>query len=267
MQIVKRAGFATSLMAASFLATSAVAPAYANEKTEIRDVVECFPAKNIIKFFSKFDDLKPEKRDTVDAVMAARFDVNDGGALPDRVFFRHDEKDTPFTVMPDGAVPDFASITSMHKDGELCAEDNARAGKARVDDAVEFDVDLDIKFKTANGVHTLAELEDGAKDGKSFYKKMVPGPMKLLVPKMTHVSVTYNDDDDDAIANIRAMKDGVAFDGLTVEPFGDTYVISLDALEDLGADSLSIEGGAYILEPAPSIEKMKSLGFSEEEEG
>ncbi len=153
----------------------------------------------------------------------------------------------------------------MPKDGELCAEDQARAGQVRTENAVEFDVDLDIKFKNASGLHSLFELEDGAKDGKSFYKKMMPGPMKLLVPKMTHVSVSYKDEDVPAI--IRAMKDGAVIDGLIAEPFGATYVISLEQLEDLGADALSIEGGAYILETSPSIKKMKSLGFSESEDG
>lgn len=239
--------------------------AYAKDKPkELREAIECFPAEDIIKFFSKFDKLKPEQRDTVDVVLTASFDITDDRGLPQRIFTRLDDTDTSFVLLDDGSVPDFGTISQQSKDSELCVEDQAREGLPRDEDGIEFDVDFDVLYKVATGTHDLAALQDGAKDGKSFYKKMMPGPAKLLVPKMTHVSLTY---EDEAIEpDVKAWNNNGLINGLTYEPFGSTYVISLDELEDLGANKLVIGGGAYKLEPSPSVKKMKSLGFTEEDE-
>lgn len=245
------------------IALSASAPAFAASGDDIRDATECRPAKDIIKFFSKFDKMKPEQRDTVDAVISAGFKTDDG-VLPERLYYKHKDTEVPFTLMPDGNVPDFANITQQHKDGELCVDDPSRAGMNREEDGLEFSVDFDVKFKSTPGEHTLASLRDGTKDGKSFYKKIVPGPMKLMIPSMTHVSLTFDEDVTDPV--VSASKNGAVMDGLKIEMLSGTYVIGLDDLEDIGADSLVISGGGYTLEPSPSAEKMKKIGFTEDGE-
>lgn len=251
----------------ALLVLAVVSPvsAYAKDKpSELRKATECFPAADIVKFLSKFDKLKPEQRDTVDVLIKAGFDITDDRGLPQRIFTRNNAVDTPFTLLEDGSVPDFKSISTRAEDSELCVEDQARVGLPRDKDGIEFDIDFDVLYKDNSGAHDLAALKDGAKDGKSFYKKMMPGPMSLLVPKMTHVSLTYTDET--ITPDVQAWKQDKKLNTLTVEPFGSTYVISLEELEDLGADSLSIKGGNYKLEPSPSIKKMKSLGFTEEKE-
>ena len=248
---------------ALILFTSFVAPAFAADGDDIRKATECRPAKDIIKLFSKFDKLKPGQRDTVDAIFDTKFIV-ENGPFPDRLYYSHDGIEMPFTISPDGAVPDFAKITKQPQDGDLCIDDPTREGLHREEDGLEFSVDFDVKFKNMSGAHSLAELKDGAKDGKSFYKKLMPGPMKLMVPTLTYVSVTY--DDASTAPDIQALKDGAPVEGLIIEPFGTTSVISLKHLEEIGAEGLKITGGAYMMEPSPSIEKMKSMGFTEDSE-
>ena len=240
-------------------------PAIAKDKADLRKPIECMPAKDIVKLLSKFHNMAPEKRDTVDAVIAAKFDVDDGQALPDRIFSRSGGVDTSLILNPDGSVPDFGRLGKMPRESELCVEDQARAGMSRKDDGLSFDVDFDVKFKDESGRYSLAALRDGAKDGKSFYKKMVPAPIRLMIPKMTHISLTFdNPDAQDQTAQVFAGDQPV--EGLVIEPFGKTLVIELDHIEALGADTLVISGGGYDLEPSPSIEKMKKLGFAEEDD-
>ncbi len=237
--------------------------AFAKDETDVRKATECIPADDLIKFFSKFNELKPEQRDTVDAIMAAQF-VVDAGVLPERLFYRNQDEELTFAIKDDGSVPDIQRLAQQSKDGELCVDDPSRAGLIREEDGVSFSMDFDVKFKNASGVHTIADLKDGAKDGKSFYKKIVPGPIKLLIPKMTHMSVTY--DDETVKPEIMAMKGGTIITGLTLEKFGESHMISLQELEGMEADGLSISGGSYSLEPSPSIKKMKSLGFAEDDD-
>jgi hypothetical protein len=231
---------------------------------QVRKAIECYPAEGIIELFGKFDKLKPEKRDTVDAFMDARFKILDGGKLPDRFFYRHDQTEIPFTLSDDGRVTDFNTIRTRDKNGEVCAEDQARAGLPESGDNLAFNADLQIRFHNASGTHSLAELQDGTKDGKSFFKKLVPAPVRLMIPKFDHVTIEY--EDRDTAPNITAFDDQRDLSDLIIQPFGKTYVISVEHLEEIGADRLVINGGPYSLEPSPSIKKMKQLGFTESDD-
>lgn len=243
--------------------TSSAGAAFAKDKPVLRQAVECMPAKDIVKLLSKFEKLDADQRDTVDAVIDARFIVDEGQAMPDRMFARSDGEETEFPIALDGRVDGFGRIGSLPKSSELCVEDQARAGLPKDQDGVKFNMDFDVKFKDETGRYSLAQLRDGAKDGKSFYKKLVPAPIRLILPKMTHVSVTF--DDPGAPGQTLQAFDGERLvEGLIAEPFGDTLVVEIDHLEALGADTFVISGGEYDMEPSPSIEKMKKLGFSEE---
>lgn len=247
-----------ALGAVSLISGSALAA----EKSDIRKAVECMPGKDIVKLLTKFDKMDLDKRDTVDAFIAAMFNVEDGHALPDRMFMRSGGVDTDLTIAADGKVPDFDKIADMPKEGEICVEDQARAGLSREDDGMSFSVDFDVKFKDESGIYSLEKLQDGAKDGKSFYKKLVPAPIRLLIPKMTHMSVTFDNPAAEG-QRIEAFSGDTPVSGLIIEPFGETSVIEVAHIEGLGADRLVISGGAFDMEPSPSIEKMKKLGFSE----
>ncbi len=228
--------------------------------------IKCMPAKKIIKMTRKFDKLKPEKRDTVGVVPEMKLSTTGGGTLPERVYFRTGTAEEAFNMDADGWVTDFERIGTMDKKGELCMQGKQFIGKQDKDAGINLSIDFDILFKNTSGTHTVAELQDGAKDGKSHYKKMFPGPMALMVPKMTHVGVVYLVEDA-AFASLSpqifATNDGEKLSGLLVENFGGMFVIGLEDLQNLGADGLKIEGEKYELTPIPSIEKMKSLGFAD----
>ena len=104
----------------------------------------------------------------------------------------------------------------------------------------------------------MAEISDGVKDGKSHYKKHLGGSAALFVPKMTHIAITYQVPD--VTPNVSAIIDGETTP-VTPEPYGDMWVIDVDALEDSEVETIRIEGGPYELYPVPSIKKMESLGI------
>lgn len=239
------------------------APAYGQDKSEeeaeTRPAQMCFPAKGIIKHYRKFDKLDADKKDTVSVKPEARFEIHETGhEYPQRFFIKDGDVETDLPIEADGRVPEFGKLFAASKDAEMCFFDPERAGLLKKEDTVSFSIGMDITFNQASGYHSLAELKDGLKDGKSHYKKMV-GAMSFMVPKLTHVILSY--EVDDVPVQITAMKDGAAIEGLTSEPFSGTHVIEVAAIEALGADGLKISGGAYTLEPGASIEKMKKLGF------
>lgn len=259
------AAISTALMSSSAFASDA-------EEMASKDMaagIKCIPAKKIIKMVRKFEKLKPEKRDTVSAVPSMKLSAEDSTNLPTRVYFRKGTLEDDFTIDKDGWVTDFARIGSMDKKGEICMQGKQFVKAEDEKTGIELAIDIDILFKNTSGMHTLAELKDGTKDGKSHYKKMFPGPMAIMVPKMTHVGVVYLADDDAPInkaPQISATKGGAKLAGLLVENFDGMFVVGIEDLQNLGADGLQITGEKYELTPIPSIQKMKDLGFAEDEE-
>lgn len=229
------------------------APALAEDKEvaapELRELVNCFPAKGITDFVSKFQKIDADKRDTVDMLFEAKFDIKDGGPLPRRIFIRDQGSETDFTLNQDGGVPDFVNIGMAPKTAELCSEDPSRVGTPKGGDDVSFGISSDVHFLANSGYHEVSTLQDGLKDGKTHYKKMVPGPMRMLVPTLKYVMIEY--DVEETTPQYSAMKGQVPIEGLEHTSFCEMAMIKVKDLEDLGADGLQIQGGAYKLTPVP----------------
>lgn len=233
--------------------------AYAEtESAELREEISCFPAGEIIEFLGKFDDLPDDRTDTVSAKFAAAFTVTDGGNLPDRFFYRNADAETDFNMTPEGEVADFMTLKSAAKNTEMCVQDKARIGLPNDEDGIDFNLDLDIAFKNTSGVHSVEELRDGGNDGRKHYKKMIGGLMSKMLPKFEYATLSY---EDETIGSdtISAFRDGQKLDDLEIEIFEGSFVISIDQLEDMKADEIRISGGAYSLEPTPSIKIMKKF--------
>lgn len=235
------------------------APALAEDKDaeapKLRELVNCFPAKGITEFVSKFQNLDADKRDTVDMLFAATFKVEDGGVLPARIFTRDNGVENDFTLQPDGKIPDFEKIGTVSEAAELCSEDPSRVGLPHGETSIKFSMVNDVHFLTNSGYHDLATLKDGLKDGKTHYKKMVPAAMRMLVPSLKYVMIEY--DVEDTPPQFTAMKSDMPVAGLEHETFCDLAMIKVKDLEKLGADGLKVMGGSYNLTPVPGVKTLK----------
>ena len=246
------------------------APVAADDKEDsapkLRELVTCFPAKGITEFVSKFENIDADKRDTVDMLFAATFKVEDGGVLPARIFTRDDGTERDFTLQPDGTVPDFQNIASVSEAAELCSEDPSRVGTPHGETSINFSLTNDVHFLANDGYHDLATLQDGLKDGKTHYKKMMPAAMRMLVPSLKYVMIEY--EAEDTPPQFTAMKGQEPVEGLEHETFCSLAMIKVKDLEKLGADGLKIMGGAYNLTPVPGRKTLERFTeCSEDEEG
>lgn len=245
------------------------APAFAEDKEDapaLRERINCFPAKNITKMVEKFQKIDADKRDTVDMVFAAKFTAKDGGVLPERIFIREAGTEDNFTLGEDGSVPDFAKIGSVSEAAELCSEDPSREGTPR-GEGLSFSINSDVHFLENTGYHDVTTIKDGLKDGKTHYKKMVPAPMRMLVPKLSYVMIEYEVEKTEP--QFTAMKGQTPVDGLEHIVFCDSAMIKIKDIEALGADGLKVMGGTYKLTPVPgpkTLAKFTSCAEDEESE-
>jgi len=231
------------------------------KSNKVKEVVSCFPSKGVVKMMNRLDKIDADKRDVVNIDINPKFLIHDGGTYADRFFLREDGMDRDLNVEPDGLVPEFVSAIKAQPGSEICVEDKARAGRPADDEGLYFQMGLSPRFLNTPGTHTFAELEEGSRDGKSYYKKMAPAAFRVLIPDTDHIALSY---DDKTIApQIWAYKNDQTLGQVATEPFDKAHVFAVDFLEDMGADRIEILGGAYKLAPVPSVKTMKKFGFGD----
>jgi len=236
--------------------------AFADEATDKENGHFCHEAKDLVKMMTKIASMKPEQTDTVHGNPTMKIDVKDDLPMPKRMFFRHEGVETPFSLSPEGDVTDLKKIAGLDKDGEMCLEfDKNSYGEGKLG---KFGIGMNfhIEYKNKTGTHTISELRDGLDDGRAHVKKLVPGPVRMLIPKFTHVKIAYTADKTDPIhqtPQIVALQGDVKVDGLDTEKMFDSFYVDIDQLEELQADRLGIYGGEYRMEPSASPKKMRKM--------
>ena len=242
------------------MATNSLASAGESERDHVMSEadealgIDCMPAKGFVKLLGKLSTLKADKTDSVSMVPEMKFVINDGGAMPSRVFFRRESFQLPFTLNDQGVVTDFIIIKDMHKDGEMCLQDKTRIGTPEDSDGLELHIDMELSFHNISGVHSLAELKDGLDDGRAHIKKIVPAMMRFMIPKFTHLGVST---EKGKPRLIRAYNNDGEVPGLNISVIENMQMIEYAQLKSLGADSLHITGGPYTLGPTPNPKDMK----------
>jgi len=251
------------LSAATFASSAAFADDF--DRDSVREEVYCFPTKFAIETVTKLEGADADKKDVVAPPLSPRFRIFDGGELPQRYFIRpetENENETDFTILADGSTPDFMPLVkSADKGSDICIKDESRIGRPGDDESLYFEMGLTPEFKNRSGMHTLAELIEGTKDGKSLYKKMIPSVARLFMPSTDHLSLTY--DAKEMPFQAAAYKDGQPLQTIDFEKYGESFIFDLEDIKDMGADSLKISGGAYTLSPVPSVKTMKKYGIGE----
>ena len=236
-------------------------PAFSGEP-DLRGETFCFPAKDVPKLISELAEVKPERRNIVDVRLQPRFIIKDGGVWPDRFYLAKEGElvtELPFS-RETGAVPTFIAAATARPDTDICVDDPTRATRPKDDEGLYFEMGLSPLFKSTPGIHSLAELKEACKDGKKFYKKMLPGAIAIFMPDTDYLGIRMIDRKSIPTAFISK---GDTRSPLALELVKDMWVASLEDIEDADADSLIIEGGAYDLQPVPSPKTLRRFGMGD----
>ena len=237
--------------------------AFAAEK--LRGEVFCFPSKGIPKIVDNLKEVKESRRDIVDVNINPKFIIKDGGDWPERFFLRTDTSEIDIAVeKPSGLTPGFIEKVFANAESDVCVADATRAERPEYDEGLYFEMGLSPLFHNRSGTHDMAELKEGTKDGKTFYKKMIPAAVRMFMPDTDYLAVNY-DDLRVSGAEIFARVDDQDVP-LEAELYKEKHVISFEDLKEMDASALIIKGGAYTLQPTVSVKTMKRFGWGQEEE-
>jgi len=232
---------------------------YAQE-SNLRGETFCFPAKGVPKLVNGLATLKPKYRNIVDVRLQPRFIVKDQGVWPDRFYLAKNGEtitELPFS-RETGAVPDFLEATQTRPDTDICIDDPTRADRPKDDEGLYFEMGLSPLFKSATGTHSLVELKEGSKDGKKFYKKMLPNAIAFLMPKTNYLAIKMVDRSKVPMAFVSTAEGERE---LALETFKDMWIVRLDDIEAVAGEALIIRGGAYDLQPVPSPKILRRFGW------
>lgn len=254
---MKYAILSFALPIVSLFAASAQADA-----PDLRGETFCFPAKDVPKLVDELAKVKAKRRNIVDVRLEPKFIIKDGGVWPDRFYLaKNDElvRELPFS-RETGAVPDFIAAASARPDTDICVDDPTRAERPSRDEGLYFEMGLAPLFKSTPGEHNLAELEEAAKDGKSFYKKMLPDVVAMFMPDTDYFGIKMIDR---AATPTTFARMGAVETELPMELVKDMWVVSLDDIKNAEADGIIIKGGAYDLQPVPSPKTLRKFGWGD----
>jgi len=111
-------------------------------------------------------------------------------------------------------------------------------------------------FKETTGLHSIAELEEAAKDAKKFYKKMLPDIVSMFMPDTDYFAIKMIDRTavPTAFASLNESETE-----LSLVPVDEMWVVSLDDIMEIEGASLNVRGGPYDLQPVPSPKTLRKF--------
>jgi len=232
---------------------------------ELRGETFCFPADKAVKIVEELAEVEDDRRDVVNVGLEPRFIIKDEGVWPERFYLSKDDAliaDLPFS-RETGAVPSFMESIKIRPDTDICIDDPTRADRPQYDEGLYFEMGLSPIFHNRSGTHDIAEMEEGAKDGKKFYKKMIPPAFRMFMPDTDYMAVKYEDTETQPDLYAITASGEVP---LTPEAHKDIWIVSLDDMEEIEATALIVRGGPYDLQPVPSPKVMRQFGWGQESE-
>ena len=249
----------------TLLILAVLTPQSAMAADKLRGEIFCSPAKDVSKLVDNLKDVKQSRRDVVDVDINPKFIIKDAGVWPERFFLRTDSQEIDIPVeKPSGLTPSFIEQAFKYPDSDACVADKTRATRPEHDEGLYFEMGLSPFFHNTSGLHEMAELFEGTKDGKTFYKKMIPAAVRMFMPDTDYLAVKY-DDMRVTGAQIFALVDGQEV-ALTAQLYKEMHVISCKDLEDMNASALIVKGGAYKLQPTVSVKTMNRFGWGQDED-
>ena len=206
-------------------------PAFAGEA--------CRSAKDLVKVAQNFYGDNPELTNIITPEFDLAFKGINGAPTPTAIAYRHEGTEEILPIA-DGKLVGFEKAASWSKEGEMCRMVDGELAAATEGDSVEASMSFGFPYKRTDGVFSIEEIREGAKDGSKIMSGLAPGGLGFVVPSLKALSL-------DSVEGVEA-KPKFTFtrkgEVVTVKssPIGKTTLFRMKDIKSSKADTLTIEG-------------------------
>ena len=222
----------SKILVTTLCLAASVTPANAEEA--------CSPAKDMVRMIKAFYAADPEHIDIIDPSASIKFNTREGQTLPDQVVFRHEDEKIFLKIDKEGQVQDLELLKSAHKSGEICRVVNGEIPEISEDEKISVNVGFSFPYRQKDGVYTISDLREGAKDGSKIMKGVAPGGLGFVVPGLKTISLTPTDKDGD-VPDFEFLRDGQIVP-IPVSIYDKTHYFRLKDIKSSKVDMLKISG-------------------------
>jgi len=206
-------------------------PAFAGEP--------CRSAKDFVKVAQSFYGDNPELTNIITPEFTLEFRGINGAADPTAILYRYEGVEETLPIIG-GKLEGFEKAANWSRDGEMCRMENGELAPTTDGDSVQASMNFSFPYKRTDGVFSVEEIIEGAKDGSKVMNGLAPGGLGFAVPGLKAFDVRPKSEGD-PVPSLQFTRKGMPVD-VNVSSFGDQRLFRLKDIKKSRADALIITG-------------------------
>lgn len=210
----------------------------------------CQSAKDLVNAAQSFYGDNPELTNIIAPVIDISISGINGNPDPSGILYRFEGEEEILPII-DGKVIGIEKAADWSKKGERCRMIGGSIAPVTEDAAAEANVNFRFNYKRMDGVFSVDELKEGAKDGSKIMKSLAPGGLGFVVPGLKTVALGPAEGSEIKPTH-KFLRKGAPV-SVKSSPIGNATLFRLKDIKSAKADMLMIEG-LYSLSPTFKID-------------
>ena len=211
------------------------APAFAGEP--------CRSAKDLVKVAKSFYGDNSELTNIITPVLNLSIRGTNGSPDPSAILYRFEGEEETLPII-EGRIAGFEKAATWSKEGEMCRLIDGELAPVTKGDSAEVSLGFAFPYKRTDGVFSIDEINEGAKDGSKVMKSLAPGGLGFAVPGLK--AVTISPVGESVTTPTFAFSRNGQPVSVKSSPLGRAAYIRLKHIKSAKADTLTIDG-PYVL--------------------
>ena len=206
-------------------------PAFAGEP--------CRSAKDLVKLAQSFYGDNPDLTNIITPVLNLSIKGTNGNPNPSAILYRFETEEDILPII-DGKISGFEKAANWSKDGEMCRLIEGELAPVTESDSAEVSMGFAFPYKRTDGVFSIDEVKEGAKDGSKVMKSLAPGGLGFVVPRLKAVTLSPAGEST-ATPSFAFSRNGKPV-AVKSSPLGISVYMRLKDIKSSKADMLTING-------------------------
>ena len=148
----------------------------------------CSPAKKLVEATRAFYVEKPELIDIIAPELQVGLSGINGHPNPTHMLYRWQDEELRLPIT-NGRVENIEAVAARSPEGELCSVYADGPLPETDEPTVSLSVSFTFPFRRKDGVFSVKELKEGAKDGSKIMKSLAPGGLGFVVPGLKSIVI------------------------------------------------------------------------------